>query len=148
YDAHGKVTSINLKLNGPNMPVDDLEAMLPAVGVILPPRATLKGGTLNTNMTISGPVDKLVTVGNVKMENSTLANFNLGAKLSSISALSGKNTGNDTNIQNLSSDVRVAPEGTKADNINLNVPSIGVLTGEGTVSPADELAFKMNAAVG
>jgi len=148
YDAHGQVTVIDMKLNAQAMPVDDLEAMLPALGVILPPKATLKGGTLNTNMTITGPVNKLVTVGSVKLENSALANFNLGSKLSSISALSGKNTGNDTVIQNFSSDVRVAPEGTKADNINLNVPSIGVLTGAGTVSPANELAFKMSAALG
>src|SRR5258708_10573552 len=42
YDAHGKVTAVNLKLNGQNMPVDDLEAMLPALGVILPPKSTLK----------------------------------------------------------------------------------------------------------
>jgi AsmA protein len=148
YDAHGKVTAIDLKLKGEGMPVDDLEAMLPALGVILPPKATLKGGTLTTNMAIAGPVDKLVTTGTVKMENSTLANFDLGSKLSSISALAGKKTGNDTTIQNFSSDVRVAPEGTKADNINLNVPSIGVVTGAGTVSPANELAFKMNAALG
>jgi AsmA protein len=148
YDAHGKVTSINLKINGQGMPVDDLEAILPAVGVILPPKATLKGGTLATTMAIAGPVDKLVTVGNVKLENSTLANFDLGSKLSAVSALAGKKTGNDTTIQNFSSDVRVAPEGTKADNINLNVPSIGVVTGAGTVSPANELAFKMNADVG
>ena len=148
YDAHGNVTAINLKINGQGMPVDDLEAILPAVGVILPPKATLKGGTLATNMDISGPVDKLVTVGTIKLENSTLANFNLGSKLSAISALSGKNTGNDTTIQNFSSNVRVAPEGTKADNINLNVPAIGVVTGAGTVSPSNELAFKMNAEVG
>lgn len=148
YDAHGKVTSIDLKLNAPSMPVDDLEAILPALGVILPPKATLKGGTLSTTMAIAGPVNKLVTVGTVKLENSALANFNLGSKLSAISALSGKSTGNDTTIQNFSSDVRVAPEGTKADNINLNVPSIGVVTGAGTVSPANELAFKLNAAVG
>ena len=145
YDAHGKVTSVNLKLNGQGMPVDDLEAMLPALGVILPPKATLKGGDLNTNLAISGPVDKVVTTGTVRMENSTLANFNLGSKLAAISALSGKNTGNDTSIQNFSSDVRVAPEGTQATNLNLTVPAIGVLTGGGTVSPANELAFKMNA---
>jgi len=145
YDAHGKVTSVNLKLNGEAMPVDDLEAMLPALGIILPPKSTLKGGTLNTTMAIAGPVDKLVTVGNVRMENSSLANFDLGSKLSAISALAGKKTGNDTTIQNLSSDVRVAPDGTQANNINLTVPSIGVLTGAGTVSPSNELAFKMNA---
>jgi len=147
YDAHGKVTAVDMKLNAPGMPVDDLEAMLPALGVVLPPKATLKGGTLSTNMTISGPVDKLVTVGTVKLENSTLANFNLGSKLSAISALSGKKTGEDTVIQNFSSDVRVAPEGTKADNINLNVPSVGVVTGGGTVSPANQLDFKMKADV-
>jgi AsmA protein len=145
YDAHGKVTSVNMKLSGQGMPVDDLEAMLPALGVVLPPKATLKGGNLNINLATSGPVDKLVTTGTIRMENSTLANFNLGSKLSAISALSGKNTGNDTSIQNFSSDVRVAPEGTQANNINLTVPAIGVLTGGGTVSPASELAFKMNA---
>ena len=145
YDAHGKVTSVNMKVNGQGMPVDDLETMLPALGVVLPPKATLKGGNLNTAMTITGAVDKLVTVGSIRLENSTLANFNLGSKLAAISALSGKTTGNDTTIQNFSSDVKVAPEGTQASNINLNVPSIGVLTGGGGVSPSNELAFKMKA---
>lgn len=147
YDAHGKVTAVDLKLNAQAMPVDDLEAMLPALGVVLPPKSTLKGGDLNATMTIVGPVDKLVNTGTIRLENSSLSNFDLGAKMSSISALSGKKTGNDMVIQNFSSDVRVAPEGTKADNINLNVPSLGVVTGAGTVSPANELAFKMSAAV-
>lgn len=148
YDAHGKVTEVNLKLEGQGMPVDDLEAMLPALGVVLPPKATLKGGDLNTNLAIAGAVDKLVITGTIRMENSALANFDLGSKLSSISALSGKKTGNDTEIKNFSSDVRVAPEGTQANNINLDVPSIGVLTGGGTVSPSNQLAFKMNASMG
>jgi AsmA protein len=148
YDSHGQVTSVHLKLDGQGMPVDDLEAMLPALGVVLPPKSQLKGGDLNTDMTIVGPVDKLVTTGTVKMQNSTLANFSLGSKLSGIPSLSGKNTGNDTAIQNFSSNVRVAPDGTRADNINLNVPSIGVVTGAGTVSPSNQLAFKLNAAVG
>lgn len=148
YDAHGKVTSVNLKLNGQSMPVDDLEAMLPAVGVILPPKATLKGGDLNVTMDSTGPVDKLVTTGSVKLQNTQLANFNLGEKLSAISALGGKNTGNDTTIQNFSSDVKASPAGTLANNINLTVPAIGVLTGAGTVSPSDQLAFKMKADVG
>ena len=147
YDAHGKVTAVNLKLNGEGMPVDDLEAMLPALGVVLPPKSQLKGGDLNTDLAVSGPVDRLVTTGTIRLENSSLANFDLGSKLSAISALEGKKTGNDTTIQNFSSDVKVAPEGTQANNINLTVPSIGVLTGGGTVSPANELAFKMNASV-
>ena len=39
--------------------------------------------------------------------------------------------------------MRVSPDGTKADDINLNVPAIGVITGAGTVSPEGALAFKM-----
>ena len=148
YDAHGKVTSVNLKLVGDKMPVDDLEAMLPAVGVVLPPKATLKGGELNVNVVSSGPVDKLVSAGSVKMENTQLANFNLAEKMAAISALTGKNTGNDTSIQNFSSDVKMSPAGTEANNVNLTVPAIGVLTGAGTVSPSNQLAFKMRADVG
>ena len=149
YNAHGKVTTANLRLVGNAMPVDDLEAMLPAVGVVLPPKATLKGGHLNLNVDSSGPVDKLVSTGTVKMENTQLANFNLGAQLgAALSALSGKaSTGNDTTIQNFSSDVKMSPVGTEANNINLTVPSIGVLTGAGTVSPSNDLAFKMKAEV-
>jgi len=148
YDAHGKVTAVNLKLAGDKMPVDDLEAMLPAVGVILPPKASLKGGDLIVNVASAGPVDKLVSTGSVKMENTQLANFNLGEKMgAAISALSGKNTGNDTTIQNFSSDVKMSPAGTEANNVNLTVPAIGVLTGAGTVSPSNELAFKMKADV-
>ena len=149
YNAHGKVTTVNLRLVGNGMPVDDLEAMLPAVGVVLPPKATLKGGHLNINVDSSGPVDKLVSTGTIKMENTQLANFNFGAQLgAALSALSGKaSTGNDTTIQNFSSDVKMTPVGTEASNINLTVPSIGVLTGGGTVSPSNDLAFKMKAEV-
>jgi AsmA protein len=148
FDTHGKVTTVNLKLNGPNMPVDDLEAMLPAVGVILPAGAKLTGGDLDVTAQTTGPVDKPVTTGQVKLQNTRLANFNLGQKLAAISALAGKTTGNDTTIQNFSSDVRNSPDGTQAKNINLTVPAIGVLTGDGAVSPSEQLAFKMKAEVG
>jgi AsmA protein len=148
YDSHAATTSVNMHLAGEGMPVDDLEAMLPALGVILPSGSQLKGGTLATNLAIVGPVDKLVTSGTVKLQNSALAGFNLGSKLAAVSALSGKPTGgNDTSIENFSSNVRVAPEGTKADNINLNIPAFGVLTGAGTVSPSNALDFKMTAAL-
>jgi AsmA protein len=147
YDAHGEVTTVNLKLEGQGLPVDDLEAELPAVGVVLPSGSQLKGGTMEANFTITGPVDKLVTVGTVKLENAALAGFNLGSKLSSISALSGKSgtQQNDTTIQVFSANVRVAPEGTRAENINLVVPSLGTATGAGTVSPSNALDFKMTA---
>ena len=145
YDMHGETTSIHTKLTGQAMPVDDLEAALPAVGVVLPTGSRLKGGTLSVELDSSGPLNKLVSTGWVKMNNTALTGFNLASKLSAISALTGKqaSTGNDTNIQNLSSDVRYTPEGTRLDKINLVIPALGTVTGAGTISPSNALDFKM-----
>ncbi len=145
YDMQGETTVIRMKLNGESMPVDDLEGFLPAVGVQLPSGSKLKGGTLSVNMDAVGPVDKVVATGSVKMTNTALAGFNLGSKLSALSSLTGKQIGggNDTVIQNLSSDVRYAPDGTRLDKIDLFIPSLGTVTGAGTVSPSNELDFKM-----
>jgi AsmA protein len=143
YNMKSDTTSIRTTLNGQAMPVDDLEAMLPALGVVLPAGSRLKGGTLSVELDSAGPLDKLVSTGWIKMSNAALANFNLGSKLSAISALTGKQTGNDTTIENLSSDVRYAPEGTRLDKINLVIPALGTVTGAGTVSPSNALAFKM-----
>jgi AsmA protein len=145
YDAHIAPTSVNMKLNGQSLPVDSLEAMLPAFGVNLPPGSQLKGGTLSLDFSIVGPVDKLVTTGSFRLENSSLAGFNLGSKLSSIPAFSGKAVQNNTSIQNFSSNVRVAPEGTYANNIELVIPALGTATGSGTVSPSNALDFHMKA---
>ena len=145
YDMHGETTSIHTKLNGQAMPVDDLETALPAVGVVLPTGSRLKGGTLSVELDSSGPLNKLVSTGWVKMNNTALSGFNLASKLSAISALTGKqaSTGNDTNIQNLSSDVRYTPDGTRLDKINLVIPALGTVTGAGTISPSNALDFKM-----
>ena len=143
YDMHGEMTSVRMKLDGQAMPVDDLEAVLPAVGVTLPSGSKLKGGTLLVDLDAIGPLDKLVSTGTIKMSNTALEGFNLGSKLSAISALSGKQTGSDTTIQNLSSDVRYAPEGTRLDKIDLVVSAIGTVTGAGTISPSNQLDFKM-----
>jgi AsmA protein len=145
YDLKGDVTSIHTQLNGQAMPVDDLEAMLPALGVVLPTGSQLKGGTLSLEINSNGPLDKLVSTGWVKMSNSALAGFNLGSKLSAVSALTGKQpgTGNDTVIENLSSDVRYGPDGARLDKLNVVIPSLGTVTGAGTVSPSNALDFKV-----
>jgi AsmA protein len=143
YQMQGNSTLVNLKLIGQGMPVDDLEAMLPAVGVVLPSGSSLKGGTLSTNLGISGPTDKLVITGPLKLADSKLAGFDLGSKLAAISALGGAKTGSDTVIQNLSTNARMAPEGIKTDDVNLMIPSLGTLTGAGTINPAGGLDYHM-----
>ena len=148
FQSQGTTTAINMKLDGDGMPVDDVEAVLPAIGLVLPPNSKLQGGTLSMELAMVGTMDKLVISGPIRLSNSKLAGFDLGSKMSAISALSGKNTGGkDTTIQNLSATVRIAPEGTQANNINLTMPALGVVTGAGTVSPSGALNFKMNANV-
>ncbi len=143
YNMHGETTSIQTKLAGQAMPVDDHEGMLPALGVVLPTGSKLKGGTFSLEIESNGPVDKLVSTGWVKMSNTALEGFNLTSKLSAIPGLGGKQSGNDTTIQNLSSDVRNSPEGTRLDKIDVVIPSLGTVTGAGTISPDKALDFKM-----
>jgi AsmA protein len=147
YDLHGESAALNMKLNADNMPVDDLETLLPALGVTLPSGSSLQGGTLSADLTINGPVDKLVIAGPVRLVNTKLAHFDMGSKLSAISALSGAKTGQDTTIQNFSSNVHVAPNGIQTENINLVIPAIGTLTGNGTISPQNMLDYKMTASL-
>jgi AsmA protein len=67
--------------------------------------------------------------------------------MSTIERLAGIQGGPNTLIDTLSANVRVAPDGTSASDMKLIVPSIGDLTGAGTVSPANDLNFRMTALV-
>jgi AsmA protein len=146
FDLHGEAAMVNLKLNADGMPVDDLVTMLPALGVVLPSGSSLQGGTLSADLTVAGPADKLVINGPVKLVNTKLAGFSMASKLGSVLNLGGGGqSGSDTTIENLSSDVHVSPGGIQTQNVNLVVPSIGTVTGDGTVSPQDALDYKMSA---
>jgi AsmA protein len=146
FQTQGETQVMNLKLSAPNMSVDELEAMLPALGVVLPSGSKLNGGTLSADLAISGPLDKLVIAGPVRMSNTKLAGFDMGSKLGALSAFSGKTRSSpDTTIQNASLNARVAPEMTRADAINVTIASLGVVTGAGTISPAGALDFRMTA---
>ncbi len=145
--TQGNVQIFNLKLNAPNMSVDELQTFLPAMGVTLPSGSKLKGGTLSADLSLTGPLDKLVVSGPIRMSNTKLAGFDMGAKLGALSAFAGKGVpaSGDTTIQNASLNARLAPEGTRADSINVTIPSLGVVNGAGTISPTGALDFKMNA---
>ncbi|HMC26171.1 MAG TPA: AsmA family protein [Verrucomicrobiae bacterium] len=146
YDLHGESAVLHMKLNADNMPVDDLETLLPALGVELPKGSKLQGGTLTADVTINGAVNQLVIAGPVKLANTKLAGFDLGSKFSSVAALSGAKTGPDTSIQNLSTDVHYSPSGIQTNNVDLSIPALGTIKGNGTVSPQNALDYKMTAA--
>lgn len=147
YAEQGESMVLNMKLSGPGMPVQELEALLPALAITLPSGTSLKGGTASADLSMEGPADRLVTTGSLSLNNTQLAGFDLPKKMASIEKLAGIKEGPDTEIQVLSADVRWAPEGASAKDMKLVVPAIGELTGSGTVSPANALDFKMSAIV-
>jgi hypothetical protein len=101
------------------------------------------------NLTVSGPADKLVISGPIKLSGAKLAGFSMKSKLGALGSIPGLGGGSsggggsDTEIQTLSANVRNDPSGTKIDNLNLVMPSLGTITGNGTVSAAGQLNFKL-----
>ena len=150
FDSAASSTTLQMKMDGKKMPVTDLEGVLPAVGVTLPSGASLKSGTLDAALAINGPLEKLVITGPVDLSNAKLAGFSLGQKLGALGSFAGLSKGgsSDTEIQTLSANVRVDPGGTHAENLNLVVPSIGAITGNGNVSSTGQLDCKMVAKLG
>ncbi len=147
YQTAGPTTAINLKVNGDNVPIDEIEAFLPALGVRLPQGSQLRGGTLTTTLTVSGSTANPVISGPVRLNNTQLAGFDLGAKLQTLSQLTGGKiasaTGSGTNIRSLSMNVHEAGGAIQTDNIALDVAGVGTATGAGTVSAAGALNYNM-----
>jgi AsmA protein len=147
YQTAGPTTALNLKLNGNAVPIDDLVAFLPSAGVRLPQGSQLRGGTLTTTLTVSGSTASPVISGPVRLDNTQLAGFDLGARLKTLSQLTGGKiggaTGSGTNIRSLSMNIRESSAGIQTDNIALDVAGVGTATGSGTVSDAGALNYNM-----
>lgn len=143
YDARGESVVVHMKVTGQGLPVQDLAGLLPAVGVTLPAGSSLQGGSVTADLSLDGALDKLVTTGQLDISNVRLANFNLGSKMSAVAALAGIRTGSDTTIQSMSSKLRIAPEGIRADSLNMLVAELGTVTGAGTVGANNALNFRL-----
>ena len=147
FDTRGDAAVLHMKMNGKSLPIQDIAGLLPAFGVTLPAGSSLQGGTATADLTLEGPADKLVTSGTLDLANVKLAGFNLGSKMSSLAALAGIHSTPDTNIQAMSSKLRIAPEGIRAESLSILVPEIGSVTGAGTIGANNALNFKMLAKI-
>ena len=145
YEIPGDEAILHIKVEGQNMPAKDLQGFLPALGVNVPKGASLQSGTFNTNLNVTGPTNKLVITGNVGLFSAKLAGFDLGSKLSAISSLTGVKSGKDLEIEKLTTNLRMAPEGLQAENFNAVVPAVGTMVGGGTINSKNALDFKMAA---
>ena len=134
---------INLRLSAPALPIEQIERLLPVVGVRLPSGSSLQGGTLTANIAITGPPTDATMSGPVEIDNTRLAGFDLGSKIEGLNPLGG--TGNGTDIRVLKASVNSSPKGTRLTEIYGEMPQIGTASGEGNIAPSGELDFHLTA---
>jgi AsmA protein len=141
YSMATPQTTVALHLAAPNLPINQVEALLPAAGVRLPSGSSLQGGTLTANLSINGPANAPTISGPVEVDNTRLAGFDLSSKIGGLKPVSGTQGG--TQIQTLKANVTSSPQGTRIDNLYTSVPVLGTATGAGTVSPGGALNFQV-----
>jgi AsmA protein len=141
YHTQGAKTTLNATAATQGAPINDLEAFLPSLGIQMPSGSKLQGGTLTTNLAITGTSDAPVITGPVRLDNTQLAGFDLASKMGPAAALVGAKPGGNTTVQILSLNLRESAGALEANNILLTVAGLGTATGNGTVSAAKALNF-------
>jgi AsmA protein len=141
YTAKGSQVMLALRLAAPNLPIDRLEALLPAVGVRLPSGSSLRGGALMANLAINGPASAPTISGPLEVDNTRLEGFDLSEKIGGLRLVSERRGG--TQIQTVRADVSSSSEGTRIDNLYASIPAIGTATGSGNVFPQGGLDFQL-----
>ncbi|HTQ97256.1 MAG TPA: DUF748 domain-containing protein, partial [Candidatus Acidoferrum sp.] len=147
YKSVGDDFVVDMKVNGQGLPATDLETFLPALAINLPSGSKLTAGTLSTDLHITGPTNKLVTDGTIGLFNAKLSGFDLGQKMSAVGSLAGIKSGKDLDIEKFTSNVHMAPTGLRADNLDLVVPALGTVVGNGTLDSKNNMDFKLVATV-
>ena len=143
YRVAGQSANLNLHLAAPDLPVDGLVELLPALGIKLPSGSSLHGGTLTAQLDITGPAAGPRIAGPVSIDNTELSGFSLGSKIQGLGSGLGSATGSGTQIQKLSANVVNTPQGTQLNQINCVVPAIGAATGNGSVAADGALNFQL-----
>ena len=143
YQTAGAEVTLNLQVSAPQMPVDAVENLLPAVGIRLPSGSRLEGGTLTAQLAITGTAQAPEIKGPVEVDNTQLAGFDLAQKMQGLKLLNS--AGNATKIQVLKADVDSTVPQTTLTNIDAELPAMGTATGQGTVTAAGGLDFQLTA---
>ncbi len=147
YAMTGAQMTLALKLAAPNLPINQVEALLPAAGVRLPSGSRLQGGTLTANLAINGPATAPTISGPVQVDNTRLTGFDLASKIGGLKPGTPTQGGGGTQIQTLRANVNSSAQGTRIDNLYTSVPLLGTATGAGTVSPQGGLNFQVTAKI-
>lgn len=72
-------TNFDLNLAGDKLPIDELQSLLPAIGIKLPNGAVLQGGSLAANLKVAGSLQNLVINGPIELADIRLSGFKPGS---------------------------------------------------------------------
>jgi uncharacterized protein involved in outer membrane biogenesis len=145
YSQEDGNRSWKLALEGSNLHAAEVADLLPAMGIKFPTGSALHQGLVAAHLSVDGPDDQLVTTGSVSLYNVQLSGFDLGKKLAEVSNRSDVKTGSEPEIRNVDATVRIARDVILVDQMKLFVPSIGQISGQGTFTPIDKVAFQLQA---
>jgi AsmA protein len=143
FDNRPKVMRLDLRLSGKQLPVDDLQPLLPVFGVVLPKDSRLSGGSVGVDLRAQGPLDALVISGPVTLDNSRLAGYSLGSKLGGALSLAGIKAPKDTVIRHAAATLKISPSGIHAEPANAEIVDLGSLAGKGGMAADGKLDFRM-----
>ncbi|MCK7593501.1 AsmA family protein [Pseudomarimonas salicorniae] len=131
-----------LALRGAALPVDGLQALLPALGVALPERSRLVGGEMDIDLRLEGPLDALRIAGPLALRNATLEGFSLGGSLAGVSLLAGVPLPAETRIREAGLSLRGDPRVTRLDDFRAELIGLGTLQGEGEIARSGQLDLR------
>jgi len=137
--TRGEATVVNIKLEGKDMPAKDLEAFLPALGINLPKGASLQGGTLSTDLNMTGRRTTRHHRHGRPLQRET-HRLRSRFEMAAISMLTGsRRQGPD--IEKLTSNLHMAPDGS---GLTISWPlSARPTRRAGTIDSKNNLDFKM-----
>jgi AsmA protein len=143
FDHRQDRVRVDLRLGGQQLPVDDVQALLPAFGVVLPERSKLGGGVLGLDLTAKGPLDALTISGPVTLDNTLLEGFSLGSKLGTALSLAGISAPSDTLIRHADAMLVMEPAGVTVDPLNAEIVGLGRILGRGRMDADESLDFRL-----
>ncbi len=147
YRAGGPETAVDLHVAGTALPVDGIEAFLPAAGVQLPEGSRLAGGTTTLALAVQGSPADLRVSGPVRLDGTNLTGFNLGSKLASLARFTGGHLGSvgttGTSIRSLSVQLHTGAGQVRTDDLNADIAGLGRITGAGSVGEGATLHYTL-----
>ncbi len=143
FDNKANILRLDLHAAGQQLPIDDVQNLLPAFGVVLPEQSKLSGGSLGINLDAKGRLDALVISGAVTVDNSLLKGFSLGSKLRTALSLAGIRAPRDTLIRHADAVVSMRTDGVTIDPLEAKIAELGDIVLRGRMAADDSLDFRM-----